>query len=106
MDPLAHVSKLNVSSDRRHGRRNLSRDEFTCQSDAARRGKRIVGVSGPDRAMRYALAAWTGVRKGEIGSLTRRSLNLDGNPPTATVGHHMMVSDDTSHAVRFGRPAL
>jgi hypothetical protein len=35
--------------------------------------------------MMYALAAWTGFRKGEIGSLTLRSLNLDGNPPTATV---------------------
>jgi integrase len=35
--------------------------------------------------MMYALAAWTGFRKGEIGSLTLRSLNLDGGPPTATV---------------------
>jgi integrase len=33
----------------------------------------------------YTLAAWTGFRKGEIGSLTLRSLNLDGDPPTATV---------------------
>jgi integrase len=35
--------------------------------------------------MMYTLAAWTGFRKGEIGSLTLRSLNLDGDPPTATV---------------------
>jgi len=33
----------------------------------------------------YALAAWTGFRKGEIGSLTLQSLLLDGDPPTATV---------------------
>ncbi len=35
--------------------------------------------------MMYVLAAWTGFRKGEIGSLTLRSLQLDDDPPTATV---------------------
>ncbi len=35
--------------------------------------------------MMYVLAAWTGFRKGEIGSLTLRSLQLDADPPTATV---------------------
>jgi integrase len=35
--------------------------------------------------MMYALAGWTGFRKGEIGSLTLRSLDLNGDPPTATV---------------------
>ncbi|MFM9115029.1 MAG: hypothetical protein ACKOU6_02580, partial [Planctomycetota bacterium] len=42
-------------------------------------------ASGPDRAIMYALAAWTGFRKGEIGSLTRASLELDSDPPVATV---------------------
>ena len=35
--------------------------------------------------MMYVLAGWTGFRKGEIGSLTLRSLRLDDDPPTATV---------------------
>jgi hypothetical protein len=35
--------------------------------------------------MMIVLAAWTGFRKNEIGSLSKRSLNLDANPPTATV---------------------
>ena len=35
--------------------------------------------------MMYILASWTGFRKGEIGSLTLRSLRLDDDPPTATV---------------------
>ena len=38
-----------------------------------------------DRAVMYALAAWTGFRKSEIGSLTLASLDLNGSPPTATV---------------------
>ena len=84
-DPLAHLSRLNVQTDRRHDRRALSADEFKRLVEAARVGKRIEGISGPDRAMMYVLAAWTGFRKGEIGSLVRRSLRLDDDPPTATV---------------------
>lgn len=84
-DPLAHLSKLNVSTDRRHDRRALSDDEFTRLIEAARSGKTIEGISGTDRAMMYLVAAWTGFRKGEIGSLTLTSLDLGGDPPTATV---------------------
>ena len=85
LDPLAHLSRLNVRTDRRHDRRALSEDEFARLVEAARSGKVIEGISGPDRAMLYVLAAWTGFRKGEIGSLTLRSLRLDDDPPTATV---------------------
>ena len=84
-DPLAHLSRLNVKTDRRHDRRALCDDEFSRLLKAARTGKRIEGISGVDRAMMYTLAAWTGFRKGEIGSLTRQSLLLDADPPTATV---------------------
>ena len=33
----------------------------------------------------YVLSAWTGYRKGEIGSLTTQSFDLLGDPPTVTV---------------------
>ena len=84
-DPLDSLSCLNVRTDRRHDRRALSQEEFARLIEAAHNGKRIEGMSGPDRAMMYVLAAWTGFRKGEIGSLTIRSLRLDDDPPTATV---------------------
>jgi integrase/recombinase XerD len=84
-DPLVHLARLNVKVDRRHDRRPLSEAEFLRLIEAARNGKRIEGISGPDRAMLYILAGWTGFRKGELGSLTLRSLRLDANPPTATV---------------------
>jgi len=84
-DPLAHISRLNVQADRRHDRRALSEDEFARLVEAARIGKPIEGIPGPDRAVMYVLAAWTGFRKGEIGSLTLSSLRLDDDPPTATV---------------------
>ncbi len=85
IDPLAHLSKLNVSTDRRHDRRALETEEFALLVDAAQHGKVIETIPGPDRAMMYVLAGWTGFRKGEIGSFTRRSFRLDGEPATATV---------------------
>ena len=85
VDPLVHLSKLNVCTDRRHDRRALSTEEFTMLVDGAHKGDAIETIPGPDRAMMYVLAGWTGFRKGEIGSLTRRSFRLDANPPIATV---------------------
>jgi len=48
---------------------------------AARRGDHAAGRfvdsrGGPDRAIMYVLSAWTGYRKKEIGSLTKRSLRV------------------------------
>jgi integrase/recombinase XerD len=85
LDPLAHLSKLNVSTDRRHDRRALSAEEFAKLVEEAENGPPIESIPGPDRAMMYVLAGWTGFRKGEVGSLTSRSLRLDDQPPTATV---------------------
>ncbi len=85
IDPLLHLSRINVRADRRHDRRTLSEDEFARLADAARNGKNVESIPGPDRAMLYVLAAWTGFRKGELGSLTLRSLQLDDYPAIATV---------------------
>lgn len=82
---ITATGALEFLGDRRHDRRALSSKEFRRLLDAARNGKRTEGISGPDRAMMYTLAAWTGFRKGEIGSLTPRSLDLDAEPPSATV---------------------
>ena len=90
-DPLAHLSKLNVRTDRRHDRRALSAEELKRLLEAARTGPRIEGIRGLDRAMMYAVAAWTGFRKGEVGGLTKRSLNLDADPPIATVEASPMI---------------
>jgi integrase/recombinase XerD len=84
-DVLSHLSRMNVRLDRRHDRRALSGEEFSRLIEAARSGPVIESIPGEDRAMMYVLAAWTGFRKGEIGSLTLRSFQLDGEPPTATV---------------------
>jgi integrase len=85
VDQLAYLSKLNVSTDRRHDRRALTSEEFARLVEAAHIGDVIEAIPGPDRAMLYVLAAWTGFRKGEVGSLTLRSFRLDDLPASAIV---------------------
>ena len=84
-DALAHLAMQNPKVDRRHDRRALSPEEFTRLINAAKAGPRVESTTGPDRAVMYVLAGWTGFRKGEIGSLTVESFSLDADPPTATV---------------------
>ncbi len=84
-NPLDCLSALNAATDRRHDRRSLTVDEFARVYDVAKNGPPSVGLSGPDRAMLYLLAAWTGLRRGEIGSLTRRSFDFESEAPTVTV---------------------
>jgi len=83
---VAHIALFNEQLDRRHDRRALHADELERLIQAARVGPRIEGISGADRAVMYVLGAWTGFRKGEIGSLTLRSFRFDDTPATVTVG--------------------
>ena len=48
-------------------------------------GPSVESIEGRDRAMMYILSAWTGYRRGEIGSLTIASFELESDPPTVTV---------------------
>ncbi len=80
-DPLAHVAMLNVSTDRRHDRRPFSEAELTAVLQAANAGPVVRRISGPDRAVLYAVAAYTGLRASELASLTPESFRLDAEPP-------------------------
>lgn len=84
-DPLAFISMLNVSTDRRHDRRPLSVADLTALLKAAQTGPVVLKMNGPDRAMLYAVAAYTGLRASELASLTPESFAFDGEPPTVTV---------------------
>jgi integrase len=84
-DPLAHVAMLNVSVDRRHDRRPFSDVELATVLKAANEGPAVRRMSGPDRAMLYAVAVYTGLRASELASLTPESFDLDADPATVTV---------------------
>jgi hypothetical protein len=41
----------------------------------------VLKMSGPDRAMLYAVAAYTSLRASELASLTPESFAFEGEPP-------------------------
>jgi len=84
-NPFAFLSLQDTKTDRRHDRRALSIEEFGRLIDAASGGPTIEGLTGPDRAMLYVLAGWTGYRRKELASLTLRSFDLDASPPSVTI---------------------
>jgi len=105
-DPLAGVKMLNTNTDRRRERRALDDDELEALLRAAREHevvtieKRYKRKAGPNkgeirrgtrthrierRDLLYLLAASTGLRFGEIKSLTPRSFDLKSDPTSVTV---------------------
>jgi len=60
-------------------------EEFTRLLKAAKAGPTLQHLPGPDRAMLYIIASYTGFRRNEIGSVTARSFDFELDPPTLTV---------------------
>ena len=80
---LESLTAQNVEVDVR--RRPLRPDKFAAFVAAARRGKSFKGLTGEDRAALYTLAANSGLRASELGSLTPASCDLDAVVPSITV---------------------
>jgi len=81
-NPLADLSKLNKEEDVRRQRRALPTEEFRRLIEAASSSEDVFRrLSGVDRAMLYTVAAYTGLRAGELASLESSSLKLTGDPP-------------------------
>ena len=86
INPFVHMRRMNAAVDVRRERRSLSADELTRLISAAQSSPKSQRfLSGPDRAMLYELAAFTGLRAQECASLTSASFDLRANPPTVTV---------------------
>ena len=84
-NPFNDLDKLNDSTDLRKQRRALEPEQFaTLVAAATNSGRSFRGLSGVDRAMIYTLAAYTGLRAGEIGSLKTNCFNF-GDTPTVSV---------------------
>ena len=83
--PLTHLGGLNVQLDRRHDRRALSVDELLLLLETTQDGPVRFGITGAERAIVYRLAVETGLRAGEIRTLTCSALDLNDKKPTVTV---------------------
>ena len=82
-NPFAGIDRRNAAVDIRHA---LTPYEFTKLLHAARTS--VISVqcfSGEERARLYTLSYMTGLRKGEIASLTKSSFDVAGAQPIVTV---------------------
>jgi integrase/recombinase XerC len=83
---LARLEVRNAAVDVRKKRRALTGEEISRLVDAARASsKSVQGYDGEQRARIYLLSYMTGLRQGEIASLTPQSFNLNDATPTYTV---------------------
>jgi len=81
-NPFEHLEGGNPETDRRHERRFLAVDEVRRLINAAgSNDQEFRGLSGPDRAMLYTTAIYTGFRAGELAQLVPASFDLDAATP-------------------------
>lgn len=85
-NPVRGIDRLNNATDVRHPRRALLPSEFAkLVRSAEESGVSIQCYDGQTRGRIYVLSYMTGLRRSELASLTPRSFNLRGKPPTLTV---------------------
>ena len=78
---VAHLATSSADADRRHVRRLLVPKEAARVVQAAEIGPEAGNMTGPDRAILYALALGTGFRAKELRTLTPERFNLDSDTP-------------------------
>jgi integrase len=85
-NPFAGIDRRNPRTDVRHQRRALTISEVCLLIKTARDSSyKAETYDGEIRARIYEMAYLTGLRKGELASLTPRSFDLDSAQPTLTV---------------------
>ncbi len=85
-DPLAGMARLNPRVDVRRERRALDAGELRAVLSAALASPVAYGtLAGADRFHLYLTAMCTGLRAGELASLSPGSFDLAAEPPTVTV---------------------
>jgi len=84
-DPLVSVQKPNPKTDRRRERRMLLPGEWEwLRSVTLAENTERHGMPAAERVLLYATAIQTGLRAGELRSLTRGRLFVDSDPPYVT----------------------
>jgi integrase len=85
-NPFCGISRRNAETDVRHSRRALTQAEISLVIDTALKSKELVQCyDGVTRAQIYLLSYMTGLRKGEIASLTPANFKLDASQPVVIV---------------------
>jgi len=84
-DPTAGLSKLNANAARTRQRRALTESEISSLLRATESGPVRFEVAGSERALLYLLAIETGLRAGELRSLSPKSFDLTSKSPAVVV---------------------
>ncbi len=85
-NPFAGIVRRNAETDVRHPRRALTSEEFGKLVNAARTSDTSIQCfTGEERSRIYVLSYMTGLRRGELASLTPKSFTLDVPQPVVTV---------------------
>lgn len=92
--PVDHLETKNVKVDRRHDRRALEPDEIRHLLEVTRREPKRLGMTGPERALLYQLAAESGLRSNEIRSLTVSSFDFEQCTVTVKAGYSKRKRED------------
>lgn len=85
LNPIDSVKLSNAQTDRRRVRRALTVDEISYLLSHVKAGPCRLGVASADRELCYRLALETGLRAGELASLTWASFDLEADPPQVTI---------------------
>jgi integrase len=67
--PVVHLTRMNAKADRRHDRRALEPDEMRRLLETTIAAPKRYGMEGYERVLLYRVAAETGLRRKELGSL-------------------------------------
>ena len=102
--PVDHLNGVNVKTDRRHDRRNLTAAELTELLKAAAGGPIRHKMAGRDRAMLYRVAMETGLRRKELQSIRSTDVETESVPPAIIV--HPTNTKNRKPAVQAIRPEL
>lgn len=85
-NPFAGLTTdMNVEADRKRIRRALTADECQRLLSAKYDRRWLGGLSPEDRRVTYLIMITTGLRRGEVSSLTPESFDLNGDQPTIRV---------------------
>ena len=85
--PIAHLTKINAKTDRRHDRRALEPDEMRRLLETTARGPKRFGMQGYERALLYRLAVESGLRRKELQSLKVSSFDLERRTVTVSCAY-------------------
>ena len=81
-NPVEFLEKWNADVDRRRKRRDYTQDELSRLLAVAKAGAPFHGMTGEARSLLYRAAFSTGLRWGELRSLTRSSFDFDAHTVT------------------------